>query len=73
MNLQLENILKEILRILHQELNLNQQEALGVIVPFKTEKQAQTMLYYLLENKDNKELMRVDKLLKVRAKIAEEN
>ena len=42
------------------------------LIRLKTEKQTMTMLNYLEENKDNKELMRIDKLLKKALAIEKE-
>ena len=71
MTLQLENILTQIVRFLKNELNLKQEHSLAIISPLKTEHQAQLMMYYLNQNKNNQYLMKIDNLLKITLKISE--
>ena len=73
MTLQLRQKLEEIAKIVWMIPNVTPEIVLAIIVPLKTENQATKMLEYLQENKNNTELMRIDNLLKVRRKIAEEN
>lgn len=49
--------------------DINRATLLGIITPLTTEEKAQKMLSYLENNKDNQDLMRTDKLLKVALKI----
>ena len=73
MTLQLRQKLEEIASIVWTIPNIKQELVLAVIVPLKKESQATEMLDYLQENMNNKELMRIDNLLRVRRKKAEEN
>lgn len=49
--------------------DINRATLLEIITPLTTEEKAQKMLSYLENNKDNQDLMRTDKLLKVALKI----
>ena len=53
--------------------DINRATLLGLITPLTTEEKAQKMLSYLENNKDNQDLMRTDKLLKVALKIGDED
>ena len=73
MTLQLRQKLEEIAKIVWTIPDITQDLVLAIIVPLNKETQATKMLEYLQENKNNAELMRIDNLLKVRRRIAEEN
>ena len=73
MTLQLRQKLEEIAKIVWTIPEITQDLVLAIIVPLKKETQATKMLEYLQENKNNAELMRIDNLLEVRRRIAEEN
>ena len=51
--------------------NMNKETMISILNPLKTEYQAKKMLDYLKKNKENRELMRIDNLLKIRRPIAE--
>ena len=68
----MKEILQKIVDFLKYNTNYNKEEMIAIVNPLKTEKQAITMLNYLEENKDNKELMRIDKLLKKALAIEKE-
>ena len=57
-------ILIKIAQILWKIPNMNKQLVIAIINPLDTEAQATKMLNYLEENRDNPELMRIDRLLK---------
>ena len=48
---------------------MNKQLVIAILNPLKIEKQAQLMLNYLQDNKENKNLMKIDKLLKLSLQI----
>ncbi len=73
MTLQLRQKLEEIAKIVWTIPDITQDLVLAIIVPLKKETQATKMLEYLQENKNNEELMRIDRLLKKTLQIAEEN
>ena len=73
MALQLRQKLEKIAKIVWTIPEITQDLVLAIIVPLKKETQATKMLEYLQENKNNAELMRIDNLLEVRRRIAEEN
>ena len=73
MALQLRQKLEEIAKIVWTIPEITQDLVLAIIVPLKKETQATKMLEYLQENKNNAELMRIDRLLKKTLQIAEEN
>ena len=52
--------------------NMNKETIISILNPLKTEYQVKKLLNYLKKNQDNKELMRIDNLLKIRRTIAEE-
>lgn len=49
---------------------MNKDILIAMLNPLRNEKQLATFLQYLKENENNSYLMRIDKLLKVRASIA---
>ena len=73
MALQLRQKLEEIAKIVWTIPEITQDLVLAIIVPLKKETQATKMLEYLQENKNNAELVRIDRLLKKTLQIAEEN
>ena len=66
-------ILQEIVKILKTLPKMNRDYGIGIINPLDTEEQALKMLNYLKENRDNPELMRIDRLMKKAFEISEEN
>ena len=73
MALQLRQKLEEIAKIVWTIPEITQDLVLAIIVPLKKETQATKMLESLQENKNNAELVRIDRLLKKTLQIAEEN
>ena len=73
MTLQLRQKLEEIAKIVWTIPDITQDLVLAIIVPLKKEIQATKMLEYLQKNKNDAEIMRIDNLLEVRRRIAEEN
>ena len=69
----MKQILIQIANILLTIPDMNRDLVIAIINPLDTEAQATKMLEYLQENKNNEESMRIDNLLKVRRRIAEEN
>ena len=69
----MKEILIKITQILWEIPNMSKQVLIGIINPLDTEEQAMTMLNYLKENKDNPELMRIDRLLKKVLAISKKN
>ncbi len=69
----MKQILIQIANILWTLPDMNRDLVIAIINPLDTEAQATKMLEYLQENKNNEESMRIDNLLKVRRRIAEEN
>ena len=69
----MKQILIQIANILWTLPDMNRDLVIAIINPLDTETQATKMLEYLQENKNNEELMRIDKLLKKTLQIAEEN
>lgn len=67
----MKQILIQIANILWTLPNMNKDLVIGIINPLDTETQATKMLEYLQENKNNTELMRIDRLLKISLKISE--
>lgn len=67
----MKQILIQIANILWTLPNMNKDLVIGIINPLETETQATKMLEYLQENKNNTELMRIDRLLKTSLKISE--
>lgn len=67
----MKQILIQIANILWTLPNMNKDLVIGIINPLDTETQATKMLEYLQENKNNTELMRIDRLLKTSLKISE--
>ncbi len=65
-------ILQEIVKILKTLPKMNRDYGIGIINPLDTEEQALKMLNYLKENRDNPELMRIDRLMKKAFEISEE-
>ena len=69
----MKEILQKIVDFLKEHTNYNKEEMMGIINPLNTVTQATKMLNYLKENKDNLELMRIDRLLKKALAISKEN
>ena len=69
----MKQILIQIAEILWQLPKMNREYGIGIINPLDTEEQALKMLNYLKENRDNPELMRIDRLMKKAFEISEEN
>ncbi len=69
----MKQILIQIANILWTLPDMNRDLVIAIINPLDTETQATKMLEYLQENKNNEELMRIDRLLKKTLQIAEEN
>lgn len=69
----MKHILIQIANILWTLPDMNRDLVIAIINPLDTETQATKMLEYLQENKNNAELMRIDRLLKKTLQIAEEN
>lgn len=63
----------EIMDYLDMVPHMNKDFMIGILNPLKTEEQAMKMLEYLKENKDNEEVMRVDRIIKKSLQISEEN
>ena len=63
------NTVKKIIDILYDIPNMSK-ACMGMIIdPIDTEEQANRLLKYLEENKDNKEIMRVSHLLRYKHEI----
>lgn len=60
----MKNILKKIVDILYYIPNMSRDCMGAIINPIDTEEQANKLLSFLEENKENKEIMRVSYLLK---------
>ena len=60
----MKDILRQIADILYEMPKMSKQRMIGILNPLKTEQQEKEMLNYLQENKDNKELMRIDNLMR---------
>ena len=69
----MKQILIQIANILWTLPDMNRDLVIAIINPLDTEAQAMKMLEYLQKNKNNEELMRIDRLLKKTLQIAEEN
>ncbi len=48
-------------------------EIIAIVNPLRTEKQQEKMMDYLANNYQDKELMRIDRLLKLSLQISKEN
>jgi len=66
-------LISEIIECLLKVPHMNKDILIAMINPLRSEKQLETFLQYLKENESNSDLMRIDKLLKVRATIASGN
>lgn len=69
----MKNIKMKIVRFLMENLTEEKNLIIAILTPLKTEQQATLMLNWLEENKDNKELMREDKILQKVLEIANKN
>lgn len=69
----MKNIKMKIVRFLMENLTEEKNLIIAILTPLKTEQQATLMLNWLEENKDNKELMREDKILQKVLEIYRKN
>ena len=63
-------LISEIIECLLKVPHMNKDILIAMINPLRSEKQLAAFLQYLTENENNSDLMRIDRLLKVRASIA---
>ena len=63
-------LISEIIECLLKVPHMNKDILIAMINPLRSEKQLAAFLQYLTENENNLYLMRIDRLLKVRASIA---
>ena len=69
----MKQILIEVAKILWTVPDMKEDLLIAILNPLKTETKAAKMLKYLQENKNDAEIMRIDRLLKKTLQIAEEN
>ncbi len=69
----MQKLRSEIIEYLLKVPNMNKEILIAMLNPLQNEKQLESFLQYLKENENNSDLMRIDKLLKVRANIASNN
>lgn len=69
----MKNIKMKIVRFLMDNLTEEKNLIIAILTPLKTEQQATLMLNWLEENKDNKELMREDRILQKVLEIYRKN
>ncbi len=69
----MQELISEIIEYLLKVPNMNKEILIAMINPLRNEKQLGTFLQYLKENENNSDLIKIDKLLKVRASIVSNN
>lgn len=67
----MKDTLRKIADLLYDVPLMNQNRMIGIMTPLHNEKQANAMLEYLEENKNNCEAMRIDTLIGASLKISD--